>query len=67
MSRGVLVKSNGCVLAGDPIYNGWNVRNFLWMVCSWVVLTEVSVPWGLAAVQPHRNTQKSTLIINWLA
>ena len=37
LSRGVLVKHDGCVLAGDSVYNDWNVRNFFWMVCSRMV------------------------------
>ena len=31
------VTLTGFVLTGDPLYNGWNLRNFLWMICSWVV------------------------------
>lgn len=29
--RSVLVKSAGCVLTDDPIYDDWNFRNFLRM------------------------------------
>ena len=29
------MKSDRCVLAGDPICKGWDVRNFLGMICSW--------------------------------